>query len=124
MSIAGDTPGMEADEASGKLGGGPVMLLYDATMIPNEDLRRLLIETAESEQIPLQFDSIPGGGTDAERMHLYGTGVPSIVVGVPVRYIHSHVSIMHRRDFDQAAQLLVALMKRLDSETVRRLKVG
>ena len=53
---------------------------------------------------------------------MFGAGVPSLVVGVPVRYIHTHAAIMHRGDFDQAAQLLVAVVKRLDEETVQQLK--
>ncbi|MFN8567479.1 MAG: M42 family metallopeptidase [Kouleothrix sp.] len=68
--IAGDTPGIRADEAQGKLGGGPVLLLYDASMIPHVGLRDLVIDTASAEGIPLQFDVIAAGGTDAGRMHL------------------------------------------------------
>lgn len=120
--IAGDTPGIGADEAQGKLGGGPVILLYDASMIPHVGLRDLVIDTAEAEGIPCQFDTIAAGGTDAGRMHTFGAGVPSLVIGVPVRYIHTHAAIMHRDDFDNAAKLLVAVIKRLDAETVQQLK--
>ncbi|HSH79928.1 MAG TPA: M42 family metallopeptidase [Herpetosiphonaceae bacterium] len=120
--IAGDTPGVEPDEAIGKLGKGPAILLYDATLVPHTGLRDLIIDVAQEERIPLQFDTIPRGGTDAGRMHVFGAGVPSIAFGVPVRYIHSHVSIMHRDDFEQAARLLVALVRRLDADTVQRLK--
>jgi endoglucanase len=45
-------------------------------------------------------------------------GVPSIVMGVPCRYIHSHSGIIHRDDYDNAVKLLVAVIKRLDSKTV------
>jgi endoglucanase len=120
--IAGDMPGVGPDEAAGKLGGGPVVLLYDGSMIAHTGLRNLLIDVAEAENLPLQFDKMPAGGTDAGRIHIFGAGVPSIVVGVAVRYIHTNTAIMHRRDFDQAAQLLVALLQRLDAETVAGLK--
>src|SRR6266508_3876511 len=120
--IAGDTPGISADEAQGKLGGGPVILLYDASMIPHVGLRDLVIDTAKTEGIPYQFDVIAAGGTDAGKIHLFGAGVPSLVLGVPVRYIHTHAAIMHRDDFDNAAKLLVAVIKRLDAETVQQLK--
>lgn len=123
-SIAGDTPGVDADEAAGKLGKGPVVLLYDASMIPNTGLRDLVIDTAEAEDIPLQFDSIPMGGTDAGKMHVFSAGVPSLVIGVPVRYIHTHASIMNIDDFEQAAKLMVAVIKRLDENTVRNIKNG
>ena len=120
--IAGDMPGVNADQASGKLGGGPVILLYDATLIPNPTLRDLVIDTAAAERIPLQFDTMPRGGTDAGRMVTANGGAPALVVGVPVRYIHTHVSILHRDDFDQAAQLLAAVIKQLDADTVRRIR--
>jgi putative aminopeptidase FrvX len=120
--IAGDTPGVGPDEAESKLGKGPTILLYDGSLIPHVGLRDLVIDTAEAENIPIQFDKIAGGGTDAGRIHLNGIGVPSLVVGVPVRYIHSHASIMHRDDFDNAVKLMVAVVKRLDAETVAKLK--
>jgi putative aminopeptidase FrvX len=120
--IAGDMPGVGPDDAAGKLGAGPVILLYDGSMIPHTGLRNLLIDVAEAENLPLQFDKMPGGGTDAGRMHIFGAGVPSIVLGIAVRYIHTHTAIMSRRDFDQAAQLLAALIQRLDAETVQQLK--
>ena len=69
-----------------------------------------------------QGGTVAAGGTDAGKIHLFGAGVPSLVVGVPVRYIHTHAAIMHRDDFDNAAKLLVAAIKRLDAETVRQLK--
>jgi len=120
--IAGDTPGVSPDDAEGRLGKGPVILLYDGSMIPHVALRDLVIEVAMSEGIPFQFDKVSGGGTDAGRMHVFGAGVPSLVIGVPVRYIHTHASILHRDDFDNAARLLVAVVKRLDAETARQLK--
>jgi endoglucanase len=120
--IAGDTPGIKPDDAAGKLGQGPVILLYDGSMIPHVGLRNLAIDVAEAEGIPFQFDKIAGGGTDAGKIHVFGSGVPSLVIGVPVRYIHTHAAIMHRDDFDNAARLLVALVKRLDAETVQQLK--
>jgi endoglucanase len=122
VGIAGDIPGIGPDEAQAKLGAGPLILLYDNSMIPHTGLRDLVIDTASDEGIPLQFDIIASYGTDAGRMHLFGAGVPSLVFGVPVRYIHSHASIMHRADFENAAKLLVAVVKRLDEGTVRRLK--
>ncbi len=58
------------------------------------------------------------GGTDAGRFHVYDTGVPSLVIFIPTRYIHSHSTIMDRKDYDQAVRLLTELTKRLDKKTV------
>src|SRR6185503_19030667 len=115
VGIAHDTPGTEGDE---KLGGGPLVVIYDATSIPNRQLRDLVIDVAKSAKIPLQFEAVERGGTDAGRIHLSGEGVPSISMGIPARYIHSHVSIISRSDYEAAVKLLVLLVKRLDRKTV------
>jgi len=115
VGIAHDTPGTEGDE---KLGGGPLVVIYDASVIPNRHLRDLVIDTAEKLKMPLQFESVERGGTDAGRIHMTGEGVPSLSLGIASRYIHSHNSIIDRRDFEATVKLLVALVKRLDRKTV------
>ena len=119
--IAGDVPGVTEDQAAAKLGKGPSLLLYDRSMIPNLHLRDLVIETAEQEGIPLQLTHMEGGATDGAVLHLHRTGVPTVVLSVPARHIHSHSSIIHRDDYDAAVKLLVAVLKRLDAETVSAL---
>lgn len=116
--IAGDVPGIRADESSVKLGAGPTVLMYDARMIPNIKLRDFVIDTAESAGIPIQFSLIPGGGTDGGAIHISGTGVPTVVIGVPARHIHSHSSIIHRDDYDNAVKLVTAVVAKLDQVTV------
>jgi len=115
VGIAHDTPGTEGEE---KLGGGPLIVIYDASSIPNRGLLDLVTDTAAKLKIPLQFESVERGGTDAGRIHVTGQGVPCISMGVAARYIHSHVSIIDRRDFEHTVDLLVALVKRLDQKTV------
>lgn len=122
VAIAGDTPGMKETEARARLGKGPVVLLYDASMVPHRGLRDLVVETAAREGIPLQFEAMPRGGTDAGRMHLHGSGTPSLALGPPTRYVHSHASVLHEEDLEATARLLAAVIRRLDAETVRRLK--
>jgi endoglucanase len=116
--IAGDVPGIKAEESSIKLGAGPTILLFDARMIPNLKFRDLVIDTAEDLEIPLQKSAITGGATDGGAIHLHKTGVPTIVIGIPTRHIHSDSSIIHRDDFDRAVKLLVALLMKLDVDTV------
>ncbi|MGQ9713159.1 MAG: M42 family metallopeptidase [Anaerolineae bacterium] len=121
VDIAGDVPGIEEDENAIALGKGPVLLLYDAAMIPNLRLRDLVIAVAEEEGIPLQFSALTAGATDGGRIHIHGEGVPTVVLGVPTRHIHSHGAIMHRGDYDHALRLIQAVVRRLDAETVARL---
>lgn len=116
--IAGDVPGIKPEESSVKLGKGPTVVVYDARMIPNLKLRDLLIETAKELDLPLQFSAIEGGATDGSVIHLHKSGVPAVVIGVAARHIHSHTSIIHRDDYDNAAKLLVGVIKKLDANTV------
>ena len=122
VGIAGDTPGIKAHEAQGKLGKGPVVLIFDGSLIPNLKLRNLFVEVAEENDIPFQYDSVAAGGTDGGRLQLAGHGVPTINIGIPARYIHSSTSIVNLDDFENATKLLVAVVKRLDADTVANLK--
>ncbi len=116
--IAGDVPGIKPEESSVKLGQGPTLLIYESRMIPNHRLHTLMVEVAKENGIPFQLSSIEGGSTDGAIIHLHSIGVPTVVIGVAARHIHSHSSIIHRTDYDNAVKLLIALIKRLDTETV------
>lgn len=116
--IAGDVPGIKPEESTTKLGKGPEMFFYDREMIPNLKLRDLVMDTAKKLKLPLQLSAIEGGATDGARIHLHRAGVPTVVLGVPARHIHSHTSIIHRGDYDGALKLAVALIRKLDAATV------
>ncbi|MCK8601703.1 M42 family metallopeptidase [Desulfoferrobacter suflitae] len=117
--ICGDVPGIKPEESNVKLGGGPSLVLLEARMIPNVKFRDLVMDVARLLDIPLQFSAGLGGSTDGGQIHLHGCGVPTIVLGVPTRHIHSHVGIMHRDDYDRTLQLLIALIERLDETVVQ-----
>jgi endoglucanase len=119
--IAYDIPVQRDGELVIALGKGPSLMVFDAGMIPNTRLRDLTVETAAALGIPLQFSSMEGGRTDGSIIHLHNAGVPTIVLGVPARHIHSHAGVIHRSDYDHLLDLLVALIKRLDAATVEAL---
>ncbi len=121
VDIAGDVPGIKPEESSIKLNGGPAMLAYDARMIPNLKLRDLVIDTARRLNMPLQVSAMEGGATDGGPIHLHKTGVPTIVLSVPTRHIHSHAAILHRDDYNRTVELVAAVVQQLDSRTVRDL---
>jgi len=121
VDIAGDVPGIKPEESPIKLGGGPVVLVYDARMIPNLKLRDLVIDIAKRSDIPLQISAIEGGSTDGAAIHLHKSGVPTVVLAIPTRHIHSHNAIVHRDDFDHAIKLLIKVVQELDKKTVANL---
>lgn len=115
---AGDTPGMTAKEADSKLGEGPQVIVYDASMIGHKGLRDFVIEVAEKEDIPFQYTFISGGGTDAGSFHQAVDGIPSIAITVPVRYLHSTTSVIHEDDYLNTVKLVKALVKALDKDAL------
>ncbi|MDR6226532.1 M42 family metallopeptidase [Desmospora profundinema] len=121
VGISGDTPGIGKNQASCQMGSGPLVVLYDAGHIPHRGLIRLVEETAEEAGIPLQHEWISRGATDASHIHLFDQGVPTVSLGVPARYIHSHASVIHEDDAEQLVDLLVRVIQRLDNRTLEKL---
>jgi endoglucanase len=121
VGVAGDVPDVKKEDAQGRLGKGPIIVIRDGSMIPNLRLRDLFIETAEEAQIPYQFDLLDRGGTDSGAIHLHRRGVPNLVVAVPTRHIHSHAGIIHRDDYDQTVRLVTAVIRKLNMSTVESL---
>ncbi|SDB94934.1 endoglucanase [Pelagirhabdus alkalitolerans] len=119
--IAGDTPGITANEADSKIGEGPQIIIYDASMISHKGLRDFVIKTAEDNDIPYQFATLAAGGTDSGSIHLTSNGVPTLSIGIATRYIHSHAGIIHRDDFDHTVKLMVEIIKGLDQEQVKQI---
>jgi len=122
VGLAGDLPDTRPDQCSARLGGGVEIVTYDASMLPNTGLRDFAFDTAQELGIPAQLDMIPAGGTDGAAIQLNARGVPTLVIGVPTRHIHTHYGILYRADYDAAVQLLVALIQRLDQATVERFR--
>lgn len=115
---ADDTPGFPRPESQGRLGGGVQIRLFDPTAITNPRLAALAVQVAREEGIPHQITVRRSGGTDAGAVHLANAGVPSIVLGVPARYIHTHNSIIDLNDYLAMVTLTTALIRRLDQATV------
>lgn len=121
VGIAGDTPGISEKEAMSKMGKGPQVVVYDASMVAHKGLRDFVTDVADELNIPYQFESIPGGGTDAGSIHLTRNGVPALAITIATRYIHSHAAMLHRDDYENAVKLIVEVIKRLDRETVDKI---
>ena len=115
---ADDTPGFHSAESQGRLGGGVQIRLFDPSAIANPRLAELAIETAELANIPYQVTVRRSGGTDAGSFHLANSGIPSVVLGVPTRYIHSHNAIIDINDYLAMLSLTIALANELDQSKV------
>jgi putative aminopeptidase FrvX len=124
VGIAGDTPGVTEKEALGKMGKGPQIILYDASMVSHKGLRDFVTSVADELNIPYQFDSLPGGGTDSGAIHLTANGVPALSITIATRYIHSHAAMLHRDDYENTVKLITEVIKRLDADKVKEITFG
>ncbi|MCR5005704.1 MAG: M42 family peptidase [Clostridiales bacterium] len=109
VTYVSDCPGTNpADTGDVKLGGGPV--LCTATTV-NKKANHMFVETAEEKGIQIQWEVASGHtGTDADRAHISGKGIPVALVSIPLRYMHSSVEVADYRDIENAIELLGAFM--------------
>lgn len=105
----------------GQLGKGTLLRIMDRSMITHRGMREFILDTAESNNIPYQY-FVSAGGTDAGRVHMANEGIPSAVVGICSRYIHTSASMIHTDDYAAAKELLVKLIQSCDKTTVETIK--
>ncbi|MCY4146177.1 MAG: M42 family peptidase, partial [Chloroflexi bacterium] len=115
-AAAGDLPGNPAT----RMGAGVVLTLADASMVSDPRVIRFLQETADAQTIPYQMKTVGGGGTDGGAIHTAQTGVPTMTLSVPCRYIHSPSALLDLNDYDSALRLSQAVLRRIDSATFQR----
>lgn len=114
-SAANDMTGDK--QAFGHIGNGALLRIFDPTMLTHRGLVEYVQDTADTHKIKYQYFVSPGG-TDAGQVHLSGIGVPSTVIGICSRYIHTSSSIIHTDDYEAAKELLITLVKGLDRTTL------
>jgi len=117
-TICDDGP-KEADVSpTTEVGKGPAISVMDRSVIADRRLVQLVMDTAKAEGIPYQFKQPGKGGTDAGAIHLAQTGVPTVPVSVPSRYIHSPVSMLSKSDLQQTVNLVASTFLRLTPDVV------
>ena len=93
------------------MGKGPVITVKDAEIIANRELNEYIRKLAKRYKIPLQLEVVDIGTTDATSIMFSKGGVPSTVVSVPVRNLHSNIGIVDFNDVQNAIKLLERLLK-------------
>ncbi|MDU5910421.1 MAG: M42 family metallopeptidase [Staphylococcus epidermidis] len=121
VGVAYDVPGMTSEKNEGKLGDGPLAILMDATSIAHDGLRKHIKDVAEHHNIPVQWATTPGGGTDAGSIHVANEGIPTITIGVPLRYMHSNVSVLNIDDYTNSVRLITEIVRSLNDDRYQAL---
>lgn len=118
-SPANDMKGRQG--LSGVLGEGALLRIKDGTMLLKRSFKAFLKQVACDNDILYQHYISPGG-TDGGVIHKSNIGVPTAVIGVCARYIHSSDAVFDIRDYEQAKQWLYAAIKALDERTIKKLQ--
>ncbi|MDR3569515.1 MAG: M42 family metallopeptidase [Syntrophobacteraceae bacterium] len=118
---ADDLPGIGKQDRQAAIGCGPQIRLMDQSAILNREFIRFVTQTAQKNSIPYQLAVRRQGGTDAAPIHLHASGVPTVVIAVPSRYVHTHNTILDISDYLNTVALVLKLIETLDEETAQRI---
>ena len=98
---------------------GPMLRHLDPKMIANPRLQRFALDISKKYDIPCQDAVRTGGGTNGFAIHTSNNGVPTIVIGVPVRYPHTSNGIIAYQDYENMVKLAIAIIKELNQDIVK-----
>ncbi len=103
------------------MGGGPPIAL-GANFHPR--LHERLVETAKACEIPYQVEPVPGrSGTDAWAIQVSREGVPTALLGIPLRYMHTSVETVNSKDIERTGRLMAEFITGLDAAFADEMRV-
>lgn len=98
---------------------GPMLRNFDVSMITNPRFQKFAAEVAAKYQLPMQQSVRKGGGNNGAVINLMERGVPTIVIGIPVRYAHTHYGYVALEDVVTAKTLAVKIIQELTPEIIK-----
>ena len=110
VTMAGDTP--KCRPMAINLGDGPAVKIKDSSVICHPKVKDLMIRRAEEIGIPYQLEVLEFGGTDSGAIHLTREGIPSGVLSIPCRYVHSAHEMVDKNDLENAVKLLTHILEK------------
>lgn len=95
-------------------GLGPAISIMDRTSSANGRFLKRIVEVAEKNGIPYQFRRGTVGGNDAGKIHNSKSGCITVTISVPTRYIHSPISMINKKDYENTVKLVGLVLKSLE----------
>jgi len=122
VTHATDSPGIDSKKHGAvKMGDGPAVTHGTST---HPQVVQRLLEVADEEEVPVQHQpSARRTGTDTDSIYKSRSGVPSALVSVPLRYMHSTVEVVDTADIEQCVRLLTAFVHSLDADDTFRVSL-
>ncbi len=113
VTFATDQPGIDLGAITKHPLDSGAVIARGTALHPS--VTELLYETAEREGLPFTVESLGRmTGTDADAVSISRSGVPTGLVSVPIRYMHSPVELVSLADIEVAAKLIAAFARRLE----------
>lgn len=119
VDVTFDSGKMGAQERDNNLGQGPVICIG-----PNihPRVREKLMEVAEEYSIPYQVEVEPGDtGTDAWDIQIAGQGIPTLLISIPLKYMHTSVEVVNMKDVKNTGRIMTKLIEKLNGEELEGL---
>jgi endoglucanase len=118
-AIVIDVTFADVDEIEVKLNSGPVIALGPSN---HPALRERLLAICRDLELKYQSEMMPGGaGTDAYAIEISREGIPTILISIPSRYMHSPVEVVHPKDVERAGRLMAHFIASLDEGFIEEL---
>ena len=95
------------------VGGGPVISFMDGSTVYDRDFIRLAVNTAKECGIPFQMKQAVAGGNDSGRIQRTASGASALAISVPVRYLHTAMSVASLYDIDNTERLVNAVLNKM-----------
>ncbi|MFA7572902.1 MAG: M20/M25/M40 family metallo-hydrolase, partial [Lutispora sp.] len=110
VTLTGDTPKCKTMEV--KMGKGAAIKVKDSSILTHPEVKKLMVEVAKENNIPYQLEILEAGGTDSGAIHITRSGVPSGVISIPCRYVHSPSEMVSVKDVESAIELLCKILQK------------
>lgn len=108
VTAHGDTP--KAKRFAIGLHKGAAIKVKDNSLITHPKIKQVLVDLAKANNISYQMEVLEFGGTDSGAIHVNKSGVPSGVISIPTRYVHSTVEMASKEDINNCKDLLIAFL--------------
>lgn len=108
VTRTGDTP--ESETMAVSLGKGPAVKVKDTLIICHPKVKKIMVDAAEKNNIPYQLEVLERGGTDSGAIQLTREGVPSGVMSIPCRYVHTPSEMVDFNDILNGVRLMKKIL--------------
>lgn len=114
VTIAGDHPGILLKDSNIKIGLGPAIIVSDGggrgIIVPKIIIDKIK-NVSNEYNIPIQLEASDGGTTDGMAIHLTREGIPTGVISIPTRYIHTPHSVISMKDLETSIVLVTKILE-------------